>query len=354
MVEDTAIVIGSDSDCTNSELVSSARKDSTISNRSWVYSHAEKLEKKGQIYFYCRYTYKSGKKCDHKALANKGNTSTIAHHLKEKHHLKPPPKVVQPKISDFNMGEKKKQKTFREAFAEAVVKQYLPYSIIEERAIQDSYLAFLKEFGTRIKKEPIFVTDKTVAADISKMADIYVNEMSKRFKSKLSLCMDIWTGPNKMSFLGITFTFLDDDFKIQRGLLEMIKLKKRHTGYYIADLFEQALNLYSIDKEMIGGVTQDNASNAGSCVDALVVAGFDRQLFFGCFLHILNLACQAAIEVYDPFRKNKTVRTRLVSDLDDFSGSEDSQDEEDEDFEDEYAEELRDVNNLSNVIVKVT
>jgi hypothetical protein len=50
----------------------------------------------------------------------------------------------------------------------------------------------------------------------------------------------------------------------------------------IANLFEETLSKYSIDNEMIGGVTQDNASNAGACVDALVEKGYNREIFFGC------------------------------------------------------------------------
>jgi hypothetical protein len=260
---------------------------------------------------------------------------------------------VQTTITLLDLKNMPRQKTFREAFAELIAKQYLPFSLVEEKVLQDSYLAFMKEKETT-KVQPSFVTRKTVADDIAKMADEYVAKMSKRFKSKLSLSMDIWTGPNRMSFLGITFTYLDENFTIQRGLLDMVKMKKRHYGYYIANLFEETLSKYSIDKEMIAGVTQDNASNAGACVDALVEKGYDREIFFGCFLHVLNLACQAAIEVYDPLRKKKTIRTRLT-DIDDFSGSEDSRDEEDSDYEeeDEYAEELGDVTNRSNVILKV-
>jgi hypothetical protein len=124
------------------------------------------------------------------------------------------------------------------------------------------------------------------------------------------------------------------------------------------------MELYGIKKDMIAGITQDNASNCGTCTDFLVNTGYDRHIFYGCFLQVLNLACQAAIEVYDPSRKKKTVRTKLVP-VDDFSGSEDSQDEEDEDYaedsqdeededyeKDEYAEELQEVKNRSNVILK--
>jgi hypothetical protein len=37
-----------------------------------------------------------------------------------------------------------------------------------------------------------------------------------------------------MSFLGITFTYISEDFVIQRGLLEMVKLKGKHSGVFIA------------------------------------------------------------------------------------------------------------------------
>jgi hypothetical protein len=252
------------------------------------------------------------------------------------------------------MPEKPKVKTFREVYAALVAKQYLPFSMIEEKVFQDTCIAFHNEW-VKNKCQPAFVTDKTIASDIASMSNEYVNTMKARFDSKLSLCMDVWTGPNRMSFLGMTFTYLDDNFTIQRGLLEMIKMNKSHTGEYIAKLFQKAMDLYCIDKNMIGGVTQDNAANCGTCVDALVQQGYDRSIFYGCFLHVLNLACQAAIEVYDPTRKNKTSRIRLLADIEDFSGSEDSHDEEDPDYneEDDYAEELKDVKNLSNAVLNV-
>jgi hypothetical protein len=89
-------------------------------------------------------------------------------------------------------------------------------------------------------------------------------------------------------------------------------------------LFEAVMDNYNIDQDMIGGITQDNPSNCGTGFDALVEKGYDRQISYHCFLHVLNLACQAAIQVYDPYRKTKTSRIRLVEDIEDFSGSEDS------------------------------
>lgn len=326
-----------------------------VKARSWVYDYAEKLEKNGKPFFFCRFAYNNGRQCDYNVRCIKSSTSNILAHLKSKHNLSGPKLKVQTTLDKFKDMPMKKTKTFRQAFAELTAKQYLPFSLIEEKALQDSYLAFYNEW-VKNKTQPAFVTGKTVSADIEKMAQQYITVMKTRFQSKLSLCMDAWTGPNKMSFLGITFTYLDENFNIQRGLLEMVKMKERHSGRYIASLFKQALSLYGIDKDMVGGVTQHNAGNCGTCVDALVKDGFDRGIFYGCFLHILNLACQAAIRVYDP--EIKPVKRIKLALSDDESESEDSQDEEDPDFQDEeedqYSEELQDVRTTSNVVSQVS
>lgn len=89
-----------------------------------------------------------------------------------------------------------------------------------------------------------------------------------------------------------------------------------------------------------------------------------------CFLHILNLAAQAAIEVYDPSRRKLAQKIVLVSeeDFSDFSGSENSEDPDDPSFEDDvldaeeaeegdtediYSEELKDIITESNAIDNV-
>jgi hypothetical protein len=75
---------------------------------------------------------------------------------------------------------------------------------------------------------------------------------------------------------------LDETFVIQRDLLDMVQMKQTQCGAYIAKLFQEIMDLYEIRKDMVGGVTQDNASNCGTCTDFLVDQGYET----GCFLHI--------------------------------------------------------------------
>jgi hypothetical protein len=144
-------------------------------------------------YFHCRYVFKNGRKFSYKIQTKNGQTTGIAYHFKEKHSLKPSKKLVPSTLTFENMPEdmRPKPKTFRQAFAELIAKQYLPYSLIEEKVLQDAFHTFHNEW-MKNKTKPAFVTDKTVAADIGKMADTYIAEMKTRFQSKLSLCMDAW------------------------------------------------------------------------------------------------------------------------------------------------------------------
>jgi hypothetical protein len=89
--------------------------------------------------------------------------------------------MVQVPLSFEKMPPKTPKKTFRQAFAEKIVKQYLPYSLIEEKVVQDSYLAFHNEW-VKTKSQPAFVTDKTVAADIESRGST-CNSLVQRFSS---------------------------------------------------------------------------------------------------------------------------------------------------------------------------
>jgi hypothetical protein len=160
---------------TFNETVTNVRKEET-KRRSWVYEFSEKLKSNGKTYFHCRCEFKNGRKCTYKVLTKNGQTTGIAYHLREKHDLKPPSKLVQSTLNFENMPPVQKAKTFREEFAELIAKQYLTFSLIEEKVLQDAFIAFHNEW-VKNKSQPVFVTDKTVAADIAKMADTYIAEM---------------------------------------------------------------------------------------------------------------------------------------------------------------------------------
>ena len=127
------------------------------------------------------------------------------------------------------------------------------------------------------------------------------------------------------------------------------KLEESHTGEYLGKKFVEPLQLYHLDAANIISVTQDNAGNCRTLASYMVEnhgcqfanIGFCKSQFYPCFLHVLNLACQAALKVYDdPFAATNTSRKAakvvlLPDDRSDYSGSEDSDDPMDPDFNEE-------------------
>ena len=89
--------------------------------------------------------------------------------------------------------------------------------------------------------------------------------------SKVSLSIDCWTAENKAAFLGVTGSFMDTNFKLQRVLLEMIPLGGiDHTGQNLANLLVKMLRMYELNPSQISSITQDNAGNCGTCKDHLI------------------------------------------------------------------------------------
>lgn len=146
----------SSEESSDSEVILIVPDEKVTKKRSWVYSYAEKVEEGNRAWFDCRYKLKSGNVCPYKVHTKDGQTSKIAKHLKEKHGLKPPTKEIQTTMDQFQgMCKPKKEKTFRRAFSELVVKQYLPFSIIEQRVLRDSYIAYYNEY-VKTKTPPTF------------------------------------------------------------------------------------------------------------------------------------------------------------------------------------------------------
>ena len=127
-------------------------------------------------------------------------------------------------------------------------------------------------------------------------------------------------------------------------MLNFQKIAGSHTGENLAKLFIETCKLYDLGPQHIISVTQDNASNCKTLASYLMKEmEFHEDHFYSCFLHILNLACQAALAVYDPSRKENSKAT-LIYEIDC----------EEDDFDEEYlVDQMKDVPNMSKAVLNV-
>jgi hypothetical protein len=97
---------------------------------------------------------------------------------------------------------------------------------------------------------------------------------------------------------GITCSFLDRHFNVQKLVLGLPELKARHTGENIAAEVIEILSLYEID-DKIGYFTLDNASNSDTAMEAYCKPLPPPKRLSTtsplCVDHIINLVVKAFI-----------------------------------------------------------
>jgi hypothetical protein len=120
----------------------------------------------------------------------------------------------------------------------------------------------------------------------------------------IHIAFDGWSSRNKHSLYGITCSFLDQHFRVQKIVLGLPELQVRHTGENIATEVIEILSSYRIE-DKVGYFTLDNGSNNDTAMEAIADHfGFEggRQRQVRCIGHIINLVVKAFL-----FGKNHQV-----------------------------------------------
>ncbi|GBC05963.1 hypothetical protein RclHR1_06530003 [Rhizophagus clarus] len=134
-----------------------------------------------------------------------------------------------------------------------------------------------------------------------------------KIPGKVSLTSDMWTSTlNNNSFLGLTIHFIDQEWKMQHFLLDIISFNERHNTINITNEIISTLAEFKI-KEKVLALTTDNATTM-LAVGRSIAEKLDDDVMnstFGhyrCTAHILNLAAQQGLELID----NAVVKVRQL------------------------------------------
>ncbi|CAE7107559.1 unnamed protein product [Rhizoctonia solani] len=138
---------------------------------------------------------------------------------------------------------------------------------------------------------------KRLYGGIAKDAALYLQQIP----GALHLALDGWTAPTSESYLGVV-VFWREENKIQRTILEFIRLTEAHTGNYLATQVHECLVRFGIE-EKIMSVCMDNASNNETLVRQLkeLVPTFrGSRARLRCLAHIVNLMAKAFMSLFSP------------------------------------------------------
>ena len=204
------------------------------------------------------------------------------------------------------------------------IKAVVPYRYDEEASLRKFYLAIvMHEYPFNISEHEYFVEFikslrpsfpiKSRVTIRKEIMDMFLQEKEKLyayFKSvscRISTTMDMWTSNQNKSYMCVTVHYIDDNWCMQKRIVNFVHVGGRHTGAKLSETFTELMVKWNIDKKLLS-LTLDNASanevavkdiisdlRANASISALVCDG----IFFHvrCACHILNLVARDGLSV---------------------------------------------------------
>jgi len=149
-----------------------------------------------------------------------------------------------------------KRKTRRDQkFISMLVKDQLPINIREEAG----FIEFLAEFDPSYHL-PCERQCRKLLTDAFLSSKENLKEILSNNIITCSLTCDLWTGRNRMEYLGVTCSFIDNDFQLVELVLTIMYMPYPHTGEAIAEILNYIIDDWKLTNKVFT-ITTDNGSN---------------------------------------------------------------------------------------------
>ena len=190
------------------------------------------------------------------------------------------------------------------AIGKFIASDLRPLSIVD----RPSFKAMLKEL------DPRYETPGRTYFSTRVIPSLY-DETKEKVRDYLSVAplvsvtTDGWTSRATQSYVTITAHMIDDEWQLKNFVLQTRIMSESHTGANIASLLEDAMQDWKVNRDGSSiPIVTDNASNMVLAVKEAESLG----PHIGCFAHVLNLMCQAALKLPNVSRLLGRVR-RIVA-----------------------------------------
>ncbi|KAL7585178.1 zinc finger BED domain-containing protein RICESLEEPER 2-like [Lactuca sativa] len=175
-----------------------------------------------------------------------------------------------------------KPERFRELISEAIVKHDLPFKFVEYTGIREIF-SYLNEKVTRI-------TRNTAKEDVLNLFKREKGKFKKLFEllpRRISLTVDLWSSINTDGFLCVTSHFIDEEWKLQKRILNFQYMPPPHNGLFTITLDNAASN-----------DTFVNLLKGQLCNEGALRSNGD-YFHVQCCAHVLNLVVQDGLKAID-------------------------------------------------------
>lgn len=189
------------------------------------------------------------------------------------------------------------KEAFIEAQTQLITRRRMAFNCVEWA----EYQALLMSINPEVE-DFLIESHTTVPIHIKRSFITHRKTITSRLQgavSQIHYGIDLWSSPNRKSFLGICAQFVDSEYKLQKALLALPQVRFSHSGETLASHILDTLQAYNI-AEKTGYIVGDNASSNDTCVAALAKGlaklgvEFDpKRRRIRCSGHTINLPLDA-------------------------------------------------------------
>ncbi|KAL6537797.1 hypothetical protein OROMI_025440 [Orobanche minor] len=181
-------------------------------------------------------------------------------------------------------------KRAREATVRYVVQKEKPFSFAEDPVYEAYVQTALQPQWKRIPRSTLYNDGMRLFKEDCDTLKAVFDSLSCKF----SFTSDLWTGRCNLSYMCVTAHWVDDDWIMQKRIIDFVELPHPHTGQEIHSQMLKTLRHWSL-KDRSLSFSFDNASNNLSAVRFLSQALnpiLGAELFHvGCICHIIHYLC---------------------------------------------------------------
>lgn len=170
-------------------------------------------------------------------------------------------------------------------------------------------LAMVNHVGFKVfvkDLQPLFEVNSAIELDCM---EIYgkekqkVYEVMSRSHGRINLAVDMWTSPEQAEYLCLTAHYIDEDWKLQKKILNFVSLDPSHTEDMLSEVIIKCLMEWEVGHKLFSMTFHDCATNDDVALRVKEHFSQDRPLLGSgqlldvrCVGHVLNLIVQDCIE----------------------------------------------------------
>lgn len=186
---------------------------------------------------------------------------------------------------------------FYEAQIQLITRRRLPFNCVEWPEYQALLVAINPEVENLLIK-----SHTTVPIHIERSFKVHhcmIKKHLQNAQSQIHYSIDLWSSPNRKSFLGICAQFVDHNYTLRKALLSLPQCRFSHSGEMIARHVLKTIKAYEVVRKT-GYIVGDNASSNDTCCKTIAETLEESGVEFNaktrrirCSGHVINLSLDA-------------------------------------------------------------